>query len=68
MSETRNYVVVTETDGTPHKTIHFGAKIRADGAVSAACFKMPHPIDPKRASWTIRTDAVTCARCKRALR
>jgi hypothetical protein len=67
-SADRTYIVLTSTTGPLRKTIHRGAMIRADGAVSAACFKRPHPVDLARASWTIRNEAVTCARCRRLLR
>ena len=50
------------------KTYHFADKIDEDGNVSALCFKAPKAIDLGRASWTIRAEAVTCRRCKAALK
>lgn len=47
---------------------HFGDKIREDGSVSALCFKVPKPVDLRRASWTIRAEAVTCPQCRKMLR
>ena len=38
---------------------HRAAKISCTGAVSALCFKTPHAIDMKRASWTLGDEAVT---------
>lgn len=49
------------------KVYHYAAKIRADGAVSALCFKRPRAINLKIALWTNRAEAVTCPRCRRAL-
>lgn len=45
------------------KTIHRASKIRPDGAVSAVCYSTPRAIDLKRATWTLRADAVTCPKC-----
>jgi hypothetical protein len=42
------------------KVIHLAGMMRDDGAVSAACSPKPRPIDLRRATWTIRRDAVTC--------
>jgi hypothetical protein len=33
------------------------------GNVSALCFKFPRAISGRRASWTIRDEAVTCPKC-----
>jgi hypothetical protein len=57
-------------DGERHraprpKIIHRGDKIRLDGAVSARCFASARAIDLKRATWTLRDDAVTCPKCIR---
>ena len=49
------------------RTYHRAAKIREDGSVSALCFKSPRAIDMRRATWTIRDEAVTCPRCLEAL-
>lgn len=46
------------------KIVHLAAKVRADGAVSAACYATPRAIDLSRATWTIRPEAVTCEKCK----
>lgn len=50
------------------KTYHYGAKVNAAGGVSALCFKVPRAINLKRALWTIRKEAVTCPRCRLALK
>lgn len=50
------------------KTYHRAALVAADGSMSALCFKVPHAIDLRRASWTIRDEAVTCPRCKAAMK
>lgn len=49
------------------KLYHKAAALREDGAVTALCFSSPRPIDLKVALWTIRDDAVTCPRCRKAL-
>ena len=51
----------------PSKIYHYAAKINAEGGVSALCFVTPRAIDLSRASWTIRENAVTCRKCKRAI-
>ena len=38
------------------------------GNVSALCYAQPHPIDLTKATWTIRSDAVTCSKCRKMLR
>ncbi len=43
---------------------HLADKTRPDGAVSAACFASPRAIDMKRATWTLRSEAVTCPKCR----
>lgn len=45
------------------KPIHFAAKIRPDGAVSALCSKTPRAINLNVSSWTLRREAVTCRKC-----
>lgn len=45
------------------RPVHKAKHLRADGCVSALCSKTPRAIDLKRASWTIRNEAVTCPRC-----
>ena len=50
------------------KVYHLAQKFREDGAVSALCFKSPRPINLKIALWTVRPEAVTCPKCKRAIR
>jgi hypothetical protein len=44
--------------------IHFADKINERGEASALCFKTPRAIDLHTATWTFRTDAVTCADCR----
>lgn len=49
---------------SPHVRIyHLASKMRADGAVSAMCFKTPRAIDMSRATWTTDRKAVTCPKC-----
>jgi hypothetical protein len=45
------------------KLYHYGKRIRADGAVSALCYDTPRKIDLGKASWVLRKNAVTCAKC-----
>lgn len=45
------------------KIVRRAAKIRADGAYSAACFDPPHAIDMTRATWVTDWREVTCKRC-----
>lgn len=49
------------------RTYHRAALIREDGFVSALCFKRPRAIDMRRATWTIRDEAVTCPKCLEAI-
>lgn len=50
------------------KIIHKAAKINENGDVSALCFKVPHAINLKVASWQMYNDRfVTCPKCRRAL-
>jgi hypothetical protein len=46
---------------------HFAAKVNASGGVSALCFVRPLAINLRRASWTLRREAVTCAKCQQLL-
>ena len=59
----------TATDDPYHdqKTYHMADVVRKDGAVSALCFKKPRAINLDVALWTIRPEAVTCAKCLRLL-
>ncbi len=45
------------------KIVHRAGKGRFNGDVSARCFKRPRAIDLRRASWTLRAEAVTCPKC-----
>ena len=45
------------------KIRHMAGKISQEGHISALCFKSPRPVNLKIASWTIRSEAVTCSRC-----
>ena len=57
-------IVIPRTTG---KTIHMAGKVRGDGAMSAACYRTPRPIDLAVSAWTLRADAVTCPKCRRVL-
>jgi len=46
-----------------NKIIHRGLLLDKKGNVSALCFKRPKAISLKKASWTIRNEAVTCKKC-----
>lgn len=48
------------------KKYHFAISFSDKGA-SALCFKRPQAINLNFASWTIRTEAVTCKKCLRLL-
>lgn len=50
------------------KIFHRADKCNDKGQVSALCFKIPHPINLKKASWTIRDEAVTCEKCLRVMK
>lgn len=53
---------------SPHvKTIHMAALISPTGEVSPLCAKRPKAIDLTKASWTNRSEAVTCRRCRSML-
>lgn len=60
---------MTAVPGPParQRVYHFAAKVRADGAMSALCYRRPRPIDLRLALWTIRREAVTCPKCKALL-
>lgn len=49
------------------KRLHMADKVDQHGNVSALCFGAPRPIALRRASWTIRPDAVTCPACKQRM-
>jgi hypothetical protein len=49
------------------KVYHFADKIRDDGAVSPLCARRPRALDLVRETWTMRPEAVTCARCQELL-
>jgi hypothetical protein len=49
------------------KPVHRAKLIRDDGGVSPLCAPRPRVIDLTRATWTNRDDAVTCARCLKAI-
>lgn len=44
------------------RVIHMAHKASEVG-VSALCFKRPRAIDMRRATWTLRSIAVTCPKC-----
>lgn len=67
MSET-TAEMMTRLRIKPHRrTVHMGAKIAEDGSVSALCYRVPHPIDMKIATWTLTARFVTCGKCRSAL-
>ena len=49
------------------RPIHLAILVRKDGAVSPLCAKRPRPLKLSQASWTLRHEAVTCAKCRRLL-
>lgn len=49
------------------KLYHMADMITDQGDVSPLCASRPRKIDLRRASWTIRSEAVTCQRCKMLL-
>jgi hypothetical protein len=53
--------------GIRPKPIHMLKLVSHDGDVSPLCAKTPRKIDLRLATWTIRKEAVTCAKCRRAL-
>lgn len=42
---------------------HKASMIHPNGGVSALCFSRPLAINLRKASWTIRNEAVTCTKC-----
>ena len=53
----------------PRKRVyHMADKMDGNGNVSAMCFKSPRPINLNVAWWTTAPEAVTCSKCKRAMR
>lgn len=54
--------------GIAPKIVHRADKINANGDVSALCYSRPHKINLAVAVWTIRDDAVTCSKCRAALK
>ena len=52
---------------TPRIT-HMASKIARSGSVSALCSATPRAINMKRVTWTISPAAVTCRKCKAALK
>ena len=46
---------------------HFAEFVRADGAMSALCFKTPRKIDLTKAYWTLIEDQVDCKKCLKIL-
>lgn len=50
------------------KLTHMAGAVREDGNVSALCFQRPRPIDLTKATWTLREEAVTCPRCRKAMK
>ena len=53
--------------GLPVKRFHKASLISKKG-VSALCFQTPRKINLKRALWTLIDKAVTCPKCKAALK
>ena len=50
-----------------NKLVHRAAMLDEFGNASALCFAKPRAINLRIASWTIRDEAVTCEKCKRAM-
>ena len=49
------------------KVVHMAAKVNAQGGISPYCYAVPRALNLKQATWTMRPDDVTCARCKTKL-
>jgi hypothetical protein len=49
------------------KPVHRGAMVRPNGDVSSLCTKRPRVLDYSRETWTNRSEAVTCQRCRKRL-
>ena len=50
------------------KTYHMAHLVGNHGEMSALCFASPRAIDLGKASWTLRREAVTCGKCRAAIR
>lgn len=48
----------------PTRLTHKAAQVDMNGRVSALCFMAVRPINMKRATWTLRDEAVTCPKCR----
>lgn len=46
------------------KVVHRAGLVNSRGGVSARCFKTPHPINLKIATWTLVDSKVTCPKCR----
>lgn len=54
--------------GYPDQKIYHMAKlIGPNGEVSPLCADRPRKINLRRALWTLRAEAVTCAKCRKRL-
>ena len=49
------------------KVYHLAAMVNQRGGVSPLCARKPRAINLHRAMWTIRREAVTCAKCLKLL-
>ena len=48
---------------------HIAKHIRADGAVSALCYKRPRAINLQRGqSWVLEAERATCPKCRKLAR
>ncbi len=50
------------------KIVHRAKHLHPDGSVSPLCATSTRAINTRRASWTLRDDAVTCKRCLSCLK
>lgn len=73
-SQTRARSEPSQRKGAPlndpyhdRKKYHMADKWDLTGQVSALCFAKPRAIDLTVALWTMRPEAVTCAKCLRLL-
>jgi hypothetical protein len=58
--------VIGTTAAPKPKLYHRAKLVDPDGRVSPLCAgDKPRAIDLRRASWTLRPEAVTCPRCRR---
>lgn len=46
------------------RIVHKARGVNERGDVSAVCFKTDHPINMKKATWTLTDRFVTCPKCK----